>query len=799
MRLINISNKKRKIFLFCRNDEGKQVIVEDEDFFSYYFEPDNHGEYKAIDGQKLKKIFCTEPGMVRKQRSNESYEADIVYTRRYMIDKIEQITPVKIKWSLIDIEVKAKEFPNVKEVKYPVSCISVYNNFTEKIKTFWLPDYDGDERKLFNAFIDYMEQEKFDMWMSWNVKFDYCYLYNRYKKLFGKRADFARAISPIKQGRRAEWGKLMNKSDEEEVQDIWFPSGISIIDLMQWFKKLTLNKRKSYALDYIAQEDLKEESCGEMEFGTLNEEIKIKNINDVNRMLKLEKKFNIIQYFDEIRKLSKVEWEDLYHNSRILDMLCLQEAKKRDLVLPTKQHNEKEEYKGAFREALQTGAFFNIGKVDMGSAYPSMIKDFCLDPVNLRDKPEDNTIAITIKNMERDELTGELKWNKDGTLNFKEGNTYYYKQNSDAILPTVVRELLEIKTSVKALKKNFKPNTPEFKIWKSSYEAIKSVVNSSYGVMGNRFFRLYDKRIAETVTFLVRDALYHAYIRIKIEKGLIIIYIDTDGIFYNSIEDISKWLNEEITKWGKKYNNDKVTLEFEYEGYYNELIILAKCRYKGWLQTDKGIEIEVKGIEAKRNDSTEFMKIFQTNVFEKIREKKSKVEILKWIKSEIERVKILPLEDIAFPCKMNKPIEKYKNIPIWARALVASPLKKRIGELYYYIYIKPIKIGVENEDYYLFKGKNMATKTAKEFLYQIEEGTDFIVYRKKKILPEDFKKELKHATRKRDIITNVMAFDKNNKDHVSEVDYNLMIQRNVTNKCQVIFDAMKWNLEDLLK
>ncbi len=782
MKLINISNKKRKIFLFCRNDEGKQVIVEDEDFFPYYFEPDNHGEYKAIDGQKLKKIFCTEPGMVRKQRSNESYEADIVYTRRYMIDKIKQIAPTKIKWSLIDIEVKADEFPNVKEVKYPVSCISVYNNFKNEIKTFWLPDYDGDERKLFNAFIDYMEQEKFDLWMSWNTKFDYPYLYNRYKKLFGKRADFARAISPIKQGRRAEWGKLMNEQDKEDVDNVWFPSGISIIDLMQWFKIYTLNKRKSYALDYIAQEDLKEESCGDMEFGKLTEEIKIKNINDVNRMLKLEKKFNLIQHYDWLRCYAKVEFEDLYHNSRIFDLKLLTEAKKRNQVLPNKKSSrEQEDFEGAYRAAFETGRFFDIHSYDISGAYLYSIINLCLDSENLREKQEENTIAINITDRESNKII----------------RTCFVKQNNNTILPTIVKEIVEEKNKFKSNLKALNPETEEYKIAEEEYNAFKVISLSAWGVIGNKGFRRYDATITSLITSVVRDCLH--YIKDKVEeKGYKVIYLDTDGLMIDDKgKDISEFLNQLIVEWAMERFGKKLDIHFECEGLFEKLFINTICRYKGYLRTKTGLKEVIKGVEIKRKDSTIFMVKFQDTLFNKLMDKESKEDIIKWIKSEMERLKTLSIEDIAIPCKMNKKPEKYKNIPIWVRALAASPLKKRLGELYYYIYIKPIKIGTENEALYLFKDKKMATKTAEGYLYELGGGAEFIVYRKKEILLLDFKKDLVKTTQPKDIITNVMAFDKNNKDHVSEIDYGLMIQRNILNKVGVIFEAMKWSMNEI--
>jgi hypothetical protein len=160
---------------------------------------------------------------------------------------------------------------------------------------------------MLEAFINYMRTEKFDIWLSWNVKFDYNYLYNRIP-------DFAEKISVINKVRYGDG-------------EVSYPAGISIVDYLTWFKKITFNKEKSYALDAIAQKYLNEKSFEKINFGKLSPKLKEKNRNDVARMAKLEEKKNLVPYFDELRRLSKVEWEDLIWNSRIIDMLLLKEAK----------------------------------------------------------------------------------------------------------------------------------------------------------------------------------------------------------------------------------------------------------------------------------------------------------------------------------------------------------------------------------------------------------------------------------------------------------------------------------------
>ncbi len=235
MNLVNISNKKNKIYLFLRNKKGDLIIKSDNSFKPYYFEPDIRGKYKGYDNTPLRKIIVSQPNEVKKLRSKDSFESDILYTKRYIIDKIKTFDKCPIKWCFIDIEVLADEFPEPKEAKYPVACITIYNSFTNNTKTWFLGDYKGKvkEKRLIKDFVDYFKKEKFDIWLSWNVSFDYGYLYHRIEKIFHKK--LAKVLSPINEVR---WG----------TPDMFYPAGISIVDYKGLFQKV-YDKELEYNLN----------------------------------------------------------------------------------------------------------------------------------------------------------------------------------------------------------------------------------------------------------------------------------------------------------------------------------------------------------------------------------------------------------------------------------------------------------------------------------------------------------------------------------------------------------------------
>jgi len=654
MKLINVYNKGRKVYLFKRDESGKQVISTDNNFYPFYYEADQNGEDKAYDGVSVRKVIVSEPQDVSRLRSTTSYSSDIPFLKNYLIHQVDTIDKAPIKYFFLDIEVLANELPDHLNPIYPISCVSIYNSMGSDIKTWFLSDYSGDdnekEKQLLSDMVTYFQDEKPDIWLSWNVDFDYNYLFTRCSKVF-KTSNFAKNISPINEVRRG-------KDD-----NIFYPAGTSIVDYLQLFKKVVKGE-SSYALDKISQSLLGEKEWGKTDFGELDEAVKEKNINDIRRMIKLEKKYELINYYDGVRRLTKCLWEDLYWNSRIIEMLILEEAKDMQIVLPNKPNKDYESksnsFQGATREAVYTGAMTNIGKYDLGSAYPNMIVNFCLDSQNIGSKGVD----------------------VDGVK---------FAQNDHTLMPKIVQKILTLKDNLKQELKNTDTSDIHYKDIHSRYDAIKGIVNSAFGVMALEIFRLYDNRIASSIAYLVRDLLM--YTRDKVEElGHKVVYWDTDSLFIESEENLTDKLNQFITDWAlNKYNKKDISIEFEYEGIFDKLFIMSKCRYVGYV---RGVEKpEVKGVEMKRSSSSKYEAYFQETLINKMLDQESKFKVEEWIKEERSRIKILPLENIAFPCKVQN--KEYVHEPIFVRAYnnakkIYKDLNIEKGDLFYYLYVKSL-------------------------------------------------------------------------------------------------------------
>lgn len=715
MRLINIHNDKRLVYLFTRDEKGKQKILIDKTFYPFYFEPAEDGQYVSYDGVKLKKIILNSPNEIVATRSDQSYSSDVRYVVNYLTHRVEKLEQTPFKYFFLDIEIFTKELPDVNNPKQPISCVTVYNSFKKEYKQFFLGDYQGDtmldcEKLLMKDLVEYFQEEKPDLWLSWHVEFDYLYLQNRFKK-------FAKAISPIRKVRMCRMG-----------EKTFAPAGISILDYLMMFKKVNL-RESSYKLDSVAEKHLGYgKKHKEIRFDIINQELKERNLEDVQLMVALEEKFKILTYFDEIRTFSKCLWEDITHNSMIIDSIILDEAKKREIILPNKtspDDREDIELQGAYRRSDE-GLFENVYKADVGSMYPNQLVNFCLDSSNVVSKPmpEDGTPTHPIVNI------------KD----------YHFKQDQKALLPSLAIKLMGIKDRLKKELKNTVKGSDDEKVLQMKYDAYKGLVNSLYGVTAFPSFRLYDYAVASSITFLARDLLH--YVEEKMQGfGHQVIYTDTDALMYLSDQDEIDNLNNLVQLWSKKYGKDGVNISFESEGKFTKMIIVGKCHYYGYIETNKGIKKEIKGMEMKRASSSKYESKFQEALIEKILNKESKPEILAWIKEQKSEMRNASLEELGFPCKLADKV--YKSEPIFVRAynnsrFIDKTFNLSFGDNFYYIYVIPY-------------GKDSKGKAI-----------------------------------------NVLAFTKDKQELIERdsIDWQELVRRNIDSKADTLFEAIKWKQKD---
>ena len=729
LKLTNIYNEGKTVYLFHRPVKELQTM-KDESLFPYFYEPSPKGLFHGYFGEKLEKITCRDPFQINQKKTKLSQEADINFCKRFLLDRV-SMDKAELRWIMFDIETQSKDMPDPLYAPDPVSCITTYDNYTKEYKQFWTLNFKS-EYELIDAFTSYVRSISPDLLIGYNSKgFDYPYLTTRFP-------DLAVKMSPI----------------DKAVKRNGFPAGLSVLDYYELVKKVY--KFKKYKLEYVYCEEFKKEYKPEKySFGVISDKIKEKNLNDVKMLVELENKFHLINYFDELRRIGKVMWDDLCMNSVIVDGFILQTAKEKGVILPSKpdeeekfRRTEEDEIIGGYVYA-KTGLHKGVHLFDVGGTYPNLIITFNLDPVNVKKEPNSQTVTVHGVNI----------W-----------------QNSNAIVPTVCTKLVhardEIQKQVEIL------TGDEKALMKQKDAAHKGVNNTVYGTLLFKSSRMYNKDIASTITYLARFLIRYTKLRLK-TFGYETVASDTDSIFVKTDEEsavIQSMINDQIIpEFLHHFGKEKGTLKFKYEGTFDKLFILTKKHYIGhMIGKDK---LVIKGVEVLRSDSSKFTEKFQEQLLTNILDETPKDKIDAWIKSEAIRIRTLPLTEVAFPVKLSQSPEAYKVETIHIRALRYA-LKEHpewqvnIGQDYYYTFIIP-------DTFELKQTSRKVKKTKKELKEE----------------PSEELTKLKSVEVKKAI--NVMAFDEFVGIGIHKIDWVELAERNIWKKTTNIYEAMGWNIEEI--
>jgi DNA polymerase elongation subunit (family B) len=143
--------------------------------------------------------------------------------------------------------------------------------------------------------------------------------------------------------------------------------------------------------------------------------------------------------------------------------------------------------------------------------------------------------------------------------------------------------------------------------------ALKILINSGYGVFGNRLFKYYDPRVAELITAYGRYTLSKMH-ETATAMGFEVVYGDTDSLFLNYIN--SNNTAEAISKF-KQECTRQLGIEVEHVKTYQTAIISDKKKhYIGWTSI-QGKEPDIVGMEGDKNDRPKWINIvFRRTVYD---------------------------------------------------------------------------------------------------------------------------------------------------------------------------------------
>src|SRR6056300_1055294 len=647
---------------------------------------------KGVSGKKIYGNTKYIPAFI-----NDYYPGDIEFNRN------------KINVCTIDIEVASDDgFPEPEKADHKITAICMKSNIGGTYYVWGLGDYDSEKSLMKDHMVIYRKFDREDdllinfitHWSSqqhspdvvtgWNSRFfDIPYLVNRINRMLGET--YVKRLSP--------WGLV----DRQEItkmgrtQTAYELKGISQLDYLDLFKKFgySYGPQESYKLDHIAHVVLGENKLSYEEYSNLHTLYKHNhqkfidyNIKDVELVDKIEDKLGLITLCMTMAYKAGVNYNDTFGTTMIWDTIIYRRLLANNIVVPFIEDKTKSAYPGGFVKDPHVGIHDNVVSFDLNSLYPSIIMQYNMSP---------ETIANgEIAQFDIDSAISEhrIAPNKGKAL---AANGQYFNVDKPGIIPFIIDEMYKERVGIKQeminaqkekekVDKNDKQKLYQIErdiaIAENRQMAIKILLNSLYGALGNRYFRFFDQRIAEAITLTgqltIRWAEYslNTYLNrvLKPEKWKdYVIAIDTDSLYVCLNDFVQKFKPENTIDFLDKVASEALEPELEksYEQLYkylggvdNRMVMkreaiadralwTAKKRYIMNVHDNEGVryaepKMKIMGIEAIKSSTPAPCRDALKRMF-KVIITSNEQEVQKAINDFNNYFKTLPPDEIAFP------------------------------------------------------------------------------------------------------------------------------------------------------
>jgi len=328
------------------------------------------------------------------------------------------------------------------------------------------------------------------------------------------------------------------------------------------------------------------------------------------------------------------------------------------------------------------GIHFDVTVMDFASLYPSIIKVKNLSYETVRcshDACKKNTIPQT---------------------------NHWVCTKKNGLTSVLIGSLRDLRVNYyKNMAKNDTLTVEEKQLFTVVSQALKVILNASYGVMGAEIFPLYFLPAAEATTATGRHIIMDTIDKCK-KSGIDVLYGDTDSLFVK--KPTSKQVEDIITKAKMDHN---VELEIEKEYRY----VVLSGRKKNYLGVTKNGKVDVKGLTGKKSHTPPCIKTLFYELLDILSEIKT-AEEFKRTKNKISdkitecarkvQAKEIPLQDLAFNVMICKAPRDYtKTIPQHIRAAkqLESIREIKKGDIISYVKIlnkpgvRPIEMARKSE------------------------------------------------------------------------------------------------------
>jgi DNA polymerase elongation subunit (family B) len=564
--------------------QGKRIAQKIRFMPTLYTPTDKDTGWKTLTGQNvMPRGFDTMRDAADFMKQYDGVDNVTVFgTTNYITQFITENWPKEIKFerdkinvTTLDIEVASDQgFPGPDEAAHTVISIASKNNIDGIYYVWGLEDYDPskcpvvdqskikyrkctDEVDLLLDFVQFWHNPETcpDVVTGWYTRnFDIPYLVNRIKNVIG--GDVYKKMSP--------WSVVNAKTipmvGGRQV-NVYELDGIQQLDYMDLFKKFgyTYGQQESYKLDHIAHVVLGDEKLSYEEYGNLHTLYKEDfqkfidyNIKDVELVDRLEEKMGLITLAIVMAYRGGVNYSDTFGTTNIWDSIIYRILHSQNTVVPPKIMRQKQQYPGGLVKAPIPGSYKWVTSFDLNSLYPLTIVQYNMSIETLvhgkvpnidPDQFLDGKVSVI------DQAGGDYALSATGTR---------FRKDKQGVIPMIINqyyaERVQIKNQMLASKQKYEQNKTkvlenEINTLENQQMAIKILMNSLYGALGNNFFRYFDIRIAEAITISGQLAIRWAERSInKTMNELLktadvdyVIAIDTDSLYINMEALVNKF------------------------------------------------------------------------------------------------------------------------------------------------------------------------------------------------------------------------------------------------------------------
>ena len=581
-------------------------------------------------------------------------------------DLLNQPIP-KIKRLSVDIEVEAEigRIPDAKLAEKKVTAIGLKgsdgfdqifvlktegteqgtNELEQNIKvTFY--ELDKEKEMIHDAFEII---KTFPFVLTYNGDdFDLPYLYNRAERLGIKNSDnplyMMRDSATLKEGVHLDLYKVLSN---RSFQIYAFSQKYTDFSLNSVSKALLGKEKIDYGLEFD------ELSLYQTANYCYNDALLTYELTSFNKDLMMDLLVIIARIgrmpIDDIARMGVSQWirSLLYYEHRRRNCLIpkREELQRRSEGVMSDAVIKDKKYRGGLVVEPKEGIHFDVVVMDFASLYPSIIKVRNLSYETVRCAHEEckkNTIPQT---------------------------NHWACSKKNGLTSMIIGSLRDLRVNYyKSLSKKETLTDDQRQQYTVVSQALKVILNASYGVMGAEIFPLYFLPVAEATTAIGRYTILETIKKCEDAK-IEVLYGDTDSLF---IKNPTQEQIQKVIEQAKKEHG----VDLEIDKTYRYCVL--SNRKKNYLGVTKSGKVDVKGLTGKKSHTPAFIK----NLFYELIDVLAKVQTMEdFVKAKQEitekiatcgkkvEAKEIPLEELTFNVMLSKaPSEYVKTIPQHIRA-----------------------------------------------------------------------------------------------------------------------------------